>query len=86
MDTYFLQHILPVICSTEWKKLKRVVIRGVGGRPRTADWSCLPPSSFKTWKQESSIIFENAEDRLKFALGATEVLWERAVCQMIRLD
>jgi hypothetical protein len=28
MDTYFLQHIfLPVICSTEWKKLKRVVIR-----------------------------------------------------------
>jgi hypothetical protein len=60
-DTYFLQHILPVICSTEWKKLKRVVIRGVGGKPRTTDWNCLPPSGFKTWEQESSIIFENAE-------------------------
>jgi hypothetical protein len=49
MDTYFLQHIfLPLICSTEWKKLKRVVIRGVGGKPRTTDWNCLPPSGFKT--------------------------------------
>jgi hypothetical protein len=34
MDTYFLEFIHPILLSTKWKKLKKITIHSVGGKPR----------------------------------------------------
>jgi hypothetical protein len=69
MDKYFLECIHPILLSTQWDKLKKITIRGVGGKPRGLNGSRTPRVEFRTWEPDDPVVFEIAEDRLRLALG-----------------
>jgi hypothetical protein len=80
MDTYFLEFIHPIFLSTEWKKLKKITIRGVGGKPRGLNGWRIPPVGFRTWEQYDPAILETAEHNLRTSLGEGVLLeWEPEV-------
>ena len=80
MDTYFLEFIHPILLSTEWKKLKKITIRGVGGKLRRLNGLEIPPVRFGTWEQYDPAILETAEDSLRTSLGEGVLLeWEPEV-------
>jgi FtsP/CotA-like multicopper oxidase with cupredoxin domain len=77
MDKYFLECIHPILLSTQWEKLKKITIRGVGGKSRGLNGSRTPRVEFRTWEPDDPVVFEIAEDRLRLALGErVEVEWD----------
>jgi hypothetical protein len=80
MDKYFLEHIHPILLSTEWKKLKKVSIHGVGGKPRGLNGWRTPQVGFRTWEQYDPVMLEAAEDSLRMSLGeGVHLEWEAEV-------
>lgn len=69
MDAKFMEHVMPVLLQGPWPKLKKMKIRGVGGKPRCdVEWS---------FTAKDTAVFTAAKEQLQIALGTGALItWD----------